>query len=507
MTHSKQKKFTKRKPILKGQHGGIRIKGRPLIENLPLNLDSMKNTFWNFFKNSEISIFSTRTRGGILFEVKLNPVQVSPYELCRSNEPFQAVKTLLFKMVIFSEEGLRLLIDESTTIDLNRCSSKDFYHEVNLQYTMFTNTLDNCLEPICPSVVYCENMTLDNFLEQCETIDNKTEKTRKTIFFLNQLKNNINKWDDETNPIFIGIIVMEKMEGFITLYEAIKTTKSHYEYVKLHLLAFFELIRLYEQGYLHGDFHLNNMLVKINYEYIRFDMEISEEIRSNFENYIQFIENFKNSFSGRVILIDFGASFKPTKVIDINENRLELVLQENYRYASPLWGDIDVSNFPSYTWMNNFFEPGDINKNVQFVNLMLKEMRKGRELVKTVFLERLGDIPSSASTGGGIDLINKDTALIGDIALIEKYPNEKIETVIYDKIPNMKNTKMETKIQPLTSEEQDKIKLKTEILKTKIKKKFDEIFEVNTQTLSDVENIIRDEKKYAEIIKNEITLK
>ena len=336
-------------------------------------------------------------------------------------------------------------------------------------------------------------------MEQCETIDNKTEKTRKTIFFLNQLKNNINKWDDETNPIFIGIIVMEKMEGFITLYEAIEKTKlnnSQNEYVKLHLLAFFELIRLYEQGYLHGDFHLNNMLVKINYEYIRFDMEISEEIRSNFENYIQFIENFKNSFSGRVILIDFGASFKPTKVIDINENRLELVLQENYRYASPLWGDIDVSNFPSYKWMNNFVEPGDINKNVQFVNFMLKEMRKGRELVKTVFLERLGDIPSSASTGGGIDLINNP------IVQYLPHSNEKIETIYGKNIPM--NMKMKTEITP---EEQDKIKLKTEILKTKIKKKFDEIFEVNTQTLSDVENIIRDEKKYAEIIKNEITLK
>ena len=369
---NKQKRLNKHKNSKKKQqHGGIRFKKG-------FEGQMIDQIFWEFIKNSEISIFSTKTRGGILFEATLNDHNNSPYEICRSNAPFQRVKSLLLKMVIFSEIKLDL---KHINISLNKCHEDDFVKEVQIQNDIFTRTLNEELEPICPSIVYHEIMSLEGFNLKIKDCNND---------FVKQLMSNItNTLKSDTK---VGILAMEKMEGFIPLMSYVDTL-NEYDRNTMYFLACFEFIRFYELGYLHGDFHLENMLVNPNYEYIK--LLNNEKI----------FENLNNKFSGRVILIDFGASFTPEIFIKqekLPKNYYYYVLKQNYLHISPVWMGRDsliLQNHEAYQWINTFFnglelpnkeQTDNFNKNSK-INTIFQEMIKGRTLVASVFLSRMNN--------------------------------------------------------------------------------------------------------------------
>jgi hypothetical protein len=66
---------------------------------------NIETAFNQFFKDSDLEIFSTSNRGGILFELKYHGRE-SPYILARSAYPFVSVNHVLLKVVILHSDNL-----------------------------------------------------------------------------------------------------------------------------------------------------------------------------------------------------------------------------------------------------------------------------------------------------------------------------------------------------------------------------------------------------------------
>jgi hypothetical protein len=58
-----------------------------------------------FLDNSLLTILSSASRGGIIFELELKPGIISPFIFTRSNYPDTEVKTLIMKMMFIYESN------------------------------------------------------------------------------------------------------------------------------------------------------------------------------------------------------------------------------------------------------------------------------------------------------------------------------------------------------------------------------------------------------------------
>ena len=306
------------------QNGGIVIKGE----------FNRETAFIYFARNSVFEVLSTTTRGGILFRLHLEDGVDSPYFTIRSNYPNKEVRSVIVKLVSINAMNI-----PDYGIRTNPIFEQDFVKEVRMQKDIYLKSLDEQLEPICPSIVYnclCNKARILNLLDlmiaknncnvrlnnNCRTIlsisqylkhreaietpilqkilDDELEKEfneeveqqkqnygEKFIKQKNQEKSIkkkqlLAKYPTDTDDKF-GILVMENLEGYEILDASRSTFKFHY--------AFYELHRLFLLGYIHGDAHQGNIMINPNYTY--------------------FGEKYKGqSLKGRAIIIDFGKTFE-----------------------------------------------------------------------------------------------------------------------------------------------------------------------------------------------------
>ncbi len=209
-----------------------------------------------FIKNATFSIFSTRGSNCTIVLAKLNPNVESPYRTVRLNNFNVPVNQLLIKF----------------------CSMK-VSTEVQIQKELYYKTFyseKSFMEPICPGIVYAH-----------------TQKLNK------QLKNNLREiMGSGFETIFdydVYFIAMELMDN----YKPLKYFENdpNYEYYKY--MGLYELDKMHQEGYTHGDYHYENVLINSSYNYFE-----------------------KNS--GRAILIDFGYS----NITNNEESRLEMLQYE-----------------------------------------------------------------------------------------------------------------------------------------------------------------------------------
>jgi len=105
----------------------------------------------------------------------------------------------------------------------------------------------------------------------------------------------------------ITFIAMEFMSEYIPLNQLRHTPK----YERYKSFAFYELDKLHEKGYLHNDFHYDNVMIHPTYKYFTNDIDNKTDL-------------------GRAIIIDFGLATIIPKDVDLNnvDNRLKFLNKE-----------------------------------------------------------------------------------------------------------------------------------------------------------------------------------
>lgn len=297
-----------------------------------------------FVKNSKIYILSYTSLGGILFRLVLNDGVESPYVMARSNSPYIDVKTLAVKCVLISSHKSIVRIEFGDEYARLQTSTDDeFYREVDTQIDIFQKSLDKYLEPICPSIVdiSTENEVLNSLVGDSNF---RIAGDRITQALLDQI------WLEDVRK---GFIFMECLEGFDPLLKAIDNADGD-KIKKLRAMAIYELARLYEIGYVHGDPHQANILFNPNYKYVD-----------------------NGEFMGRAIVIDFGK----TRKININ------MPNPTFSLNSVLFNNLLIidRNWHSYRWLAELYVPAKVAEYISILNIIVNR----REQSKKEFMEHM----------------------------------------------------------------------------------------------------------------------
>jgi hypothetical protein len=386
------------------QKGGVNI-------NHPYN---PQTAIFFFITNSTCQVFSTSTTGGLLFKLTLNEGVRSPYSATRSNYPNKDVTEIIFKIVFISNSGRRFVIFNQDGIPLTKLSSTttdEFKNEVSTQIDIFTRSLEIneetnvCyLEPICPSIVYAEiNINTETILKMLQSRGiNQNTKNILTYIILNG------------GSFSIGFIAMEMMSGFITLDQYIRYNPRNAQMAEQ--MAMFEIARLFELGYIHGDLNLNNIL---------FD-----------PNYIYFGDGVSGPL-GRAILIDFGATFEHRKDPTIRPVDLYSAVQHSITMNSPKFAGIQHESvqdarglafwYPSYQWLKLLDPIQEITFKIKLYNLHEKREKAKQKFVAHVMDNSIGLSPGSTYSNPYPQLPEIEMSGGNDSSLIHT-PLQKLDT-------------------------------------------------------------------------------
>lgn len=340
---------------IRKQKGGVFIQG-----------DYTQESARDFFlENCTMSILSYKSVGGILFKLTLKDGVKSPYALARSNFPLAEVKNLAMKCVFIKSRETNINIEfykdtnKTGNASVYTANISEFTQEVDTQVDIFKKSLNKYLEPICPSIVdmTMTGMGIDTSIFTTIAGDQSTRSLMEAII---------------AKDIMLGFIFMECLDGFDTLStytqygvsreddENADTIELDPEKVdkrrRLQAMATYELWRLYNVGYLHGDPHQGNILFNPNYVYIN-----------------------DSDYKGRAILLDFGRTKKHNNKIP-ETNWYNTIKRNTFIIDIDWW---------SYKWIVDIVS---IDEALIYIDLIVRinEQREGSKKAFDIHVE--GDI-------------------------------------------------------------------------------------------------------------------
>jgi len=355
---------SKRRRRRRSQKGGVIITKKS--EKKPDEFMSRVEAFVFFIYRSTVSLLTSETRGGVLFILKLKPEYTSPYATNRSNAPNSEVRELIIKLAFLNEDGFGYRM--SDIISLNPTSASSFMEEIDLQLKVFNASLNeeapiSALEPICASIVIgC--ILGDSLLSVPKIIKimirNTVREDRLGVLILQTVLNelyspmcNAIRWivsspvSNVRKAIYfrIGLIAMENLSSFMMVREA--NNRFSREMVKA--MVIFELWRLHNLGYLHGDAHGGNFMIDPNYRYF-------------------------NGSPGRVIIIDFGSVYRHSFGL-LDKTQMATVSERS---------QINKDGRPTPSgWMKI------MPRRIAHYNMLLLQMHADREIEKQLFLRHV----------------------------------------------------------------------------------------------------------------------
>ena len=315
---------------------------------------------YNFFIDNSTCIIQThQTSGGIVFKLTLHIGIPSPYSVSRSNDPNAEVRIVILKIVFLNDIGKTFTIITSSGNDflhLNYVTTGEFRNEIDIQTEIFTRSLDEFLEPICPSIVFTdivENAGIIPFITRLSQ-NIPTGDTTNAAWLCHRIIIN-----PRLHYFRMGTIMMECLTGFENL---IKFPKNEVN----EGLSIFELWKLYQLGFIHGDPHKSNLMFCSSYEYVQ-------------------------GTPGRSLIIDFGASFRNNHLPPIDRTNMIEVTDASRNNSSPMWDAGTALKHPGYQWLD-FTDPV---KRASMVTC-LEGIYANRELAKHSFTAHVmaGTIPN-----------------------------------------------------------------------------------------------------------------
>lgn len=406
------------------------------------NTDTKK--FMDYTKNSTVTYFNKGSYG-VGYSAQINDLSKSRYNMISLNNTEQTFTCgrLFVKLVpIFDDKedtDLPSLVDD--TLEMDVTTSDNFLNEVRIQTDVYKKTNNN-LEAVCPPIVYSN------------IVNNTSEKSRAQKLLsvmINNMPNDENKvflhrmrsLYEANTTLKLGVIAMSFAENYDTLWNVIKNTTNSAQQIMYKYLAVYELLRLYDIGYMHGDYHMNNILINTQYNY----------------------NTLETMYLGRCLIIDYGLAFKNkyVNVPTVNEPsvKLHVIAQETHPLTAK-----NAYNWKSYKWILNFLQAEtDLNSNYNILkesidNFQEQMITKINENYPNI-MERIRDINSSkyrgsvlkggrvlmdtisnVTTDDGVMTINNNTKKTNDLKLIFDTNKEPLTNKEFENIFNPSNMDM-----------------------------------------------------------------
>jgi hypothetical protein len=316
----------------KRKKGGVRLSS----DFVKTSGDDRKSAIIFFLNNSTFSILTNDSISCITLIAKLNDNIKTPFKSMRSNNIQLEVKSILLKIFLVHPTITSIPHNQITKTGwfdipgreyngIEVTSIENFDYEIETQIQIYQKSFiseSSLLDAICPAIIYYDK-----------------EISNSDLLYMNNLQGLSVDGQDQLNKIIngvnvikgtqISIIYMELMEGFQTAYKyfweknlyledplssenyRINPTNEYEAY--LLFIIQYEFQRLNRLGYFHGDAHLKNVMINVDYNY--------------------FLLKPNNNFSGRAIIIDFG--------------RTKILSQEDILKAQK--GDESIYNKERYT--------------------------------------------------------------------------------------------------------------------------------------------------------------
>ena len=281
------------------------MKGSGILKNNKFN--SLKEAFEHFFSNSRISILSKSSGNGIILKLNLRENIESSFDDITLGSKFNTpIKSLILKCVFIASSHKTITINN---IEKRSMTNEEFKKEVITQVDIYNQSImdkDFILEPICPAVVNIYKKIPKSLKDSMiQNIEDTLENKDFIVKFLNK-------------QVDINIIAMEFIEGFDTLFGLCHTDTPLYE-----KFALFELARLHKYGYIHGDYHKENVLINTTYSY------------------------YGNAIKGRALILDFGRTEKRTRNEPLH---LKTILEDEFNSYGK-----DGKCYWSYIWLSYYY--------------------------------------------------------------------------------------------------------------------------------------------------------
>lgn len=406
------------------------------------NTDTKK--FMNYAKNSMITYFNKGTYG-LGYSAQINDLSKSGYNVISLNNTEQTLTCgrLFIKLVpIFDDEEnteIPHIIDDILEMDVT--TSNNFLNEIRVQTEVYKKTNNN-LEAVCPPIVYSNILNNTSKKSRAQNllsvmIDNMPNDENKVLL------HRMRSLYEANNTLKLGVIAMSFAENYDTLWNVIKNTTNSGQQIMYKYLAIYELLRLYDVGYMHGDYHMKNILINTQYNY----------------------NTLENVYLGRCLIIDYGLAFKNKyiNVSTVNEPsvKLHVIAQE----TQPLTGK-NAYNWKSYKWILNFLEAETdfnfnynilkesidnfqeqmitkINENYPSVINIIRDINSSKYRGSVLKGGRvLMDTISNVTTDDAVMTINNNTKKTNDLKLIFDTNKEPLTNKEFENIFNPSNMDM-----------------------------------------------------------------
>lgn len=310
MDYKKKYLKYKQKYINLKQTGGVFYGLRGLPNAIPcreINLEHDTLVFLNavlYYTDTTVEVLTNSSVYGCILVINISPTLIKCCEdgtygdyTFRHLDSGKAVNKLLLKLCLCStmiEEDYKLLDVSKSTV-----TYKDFESEIKIHNQVYKKTLTN-LRPVCPGICASYNLGYNNKYSQhiLTELYNKGDESVKAI-----IKSLIALMAEKQYTL--GAIFMKFLEGFVTLTTIINnpinsnrkriTLSDEWErdptlYDYSLSLTMYEIYRFANAGYTHGDLHLDNVMINLNYN----------------QGYLT--NGSGSNIPGRALIIDFGRS-------------------------------------------------------------------------------------------------------------------------------------------------------------------------------------------------------
>lgn len=294
-----------------------------------------------------------------------------PYLSNRYAEFNKPIKKILLKLFLASNIDGQIIFNNTIK---EETSDQTLLKEANTQLNIYKEGFmrdENAFDPICPAILNCTKKISDGDKRWLKNI------VLNPSIFKNRRKGTVELDDlsllEQYFTHDISLICMEYLNGYKILAELCQDPRFQF----FKTLAFFELMKLYEYGYVHNDFHMGNVMINPDYMYLTDDPA-------------------KSKLFGRAIIIDFGRTDLHGRQFRNKTEQIKYIRTTEHQIVNPCsswYIDFTSANIPNiiskldeYTDLRRVMENHFYSKLLSTGLTQAEIKQKNREIVSSLIV-------------------------------------------------------------------------------------------------------------------------